>query len=78
MPIESVTPEQPEDVLVFRPLHEVRTLALPPGGAAFLAALADQSTLAEAAAIAGDEAGFDLVANLRGLVDHGLVVKEAQ
>lgn len=78
MPVESVALDQPEDVLVFRPLHEVRTLALPPGGAVFLAALACQSTLAEAAASAGNEAGFDLVANLRGLVDHGLVVKEAQ
>lgn len=78
MPIESVMLDQPEDVLVFRPLHEVRTLALPPGGAVFLAALGDRSTLAEAAALAGNEPGFVLAANLRGLIDHGLLVRESR
>ena len=78
MAIESVAPDVPEDVLVFRPAHEVRTLRLPPGGAAFLAALAEGCTLGEAAAIADHEPGFDLTANLRGLIDHGLVVQAAQ
>ncbi len=72
--IESVVLDRAEDVLVFRPEHEVRTLQLPPGGAVFLAALADRRTLAEAAAIAGNEADFDLAANLRGLIEHALVV----
>jgi len=74
MAIESVVLDQPEDALIFRPEHEVRTLGLPPGGAVFLAALADRCTLAEAAAAAGNEAGFDLSANLRGLIENGLVV----
>jgi len=74
MAIESVVLDQPEDVLIFRPEHEVRTLALPPGGAVFLAALADRCTLAEAAAAAGSDAGFDLSTNLRGLIENGLVI----
>lgn len=73
--IESVALGQPEDVLVFRPAHEVRVLALPPGGAAFLDSLASRRTLGESASIAGKEAGFDLAANLRGLVEHALAVE---
>lgn len=73
MPLESVALEQPEDALVFRPAHEARVLALPPGGAAFLGALADRRTLGEAATVAGDEAGFDLAVNLRGLIGQALV-----
>jgi len=71
--LESIALELPEDALVFRPEHEVRVLALPAGGAAFLGALADRRTLGEAATIAGDEAGFDLASNLRGLIGHALV-----
>lgn len=74
MAIESVVLDDPEDTLIFRPEHEVRTLGLPPGGAVFLGALADRCTLAEAAVRAADEDGFDLSANLRGLIDHGLVI----
>ncbi len=74
MAIESVVLDQPEDVLTFRPGLEVRSLGLPPGGAVFLGVLAERRTLGEAAAMAGNEPGFDLAANLRGLIDHGLVV----
>jgi hypothetical protein len=74
MAIESVVLDDPEDALVFRPKHEVLTLGLPPGGAVFLGAIADRCTLAEAAARAASEDGFDLSANLRGLIDHGLVI----
>lgn len=73
MTLESVVLEQPEDALVFRPGLEVRVLALPPGGAAFLGSLANQGTLGESATIASREAEFDLAANLRGLIEHSLV-----
>jgi hypothetical protein len=64
-----VDPAAAEDALVLRPRLDVAVRALPPGGAAFLLALADGATLAEAAAnAASDDARFDLTANLAGLV----------
>jgi hypothetical protein len=75
MAIESVALDQPEDVLVFRPLHDVRVLALPPGAAAFLGSLSGRHTLADAAMVAQGEPGFDLAANLRALIEQGLVVR---
>ena len=65
---------RPQDALVLRPELEVEVRELPPGGAAFLAALARSETLAAAAeAGAADHEGFDLVANLAGLIGSGLV-----
>lgn len=64
-----------EDALVVRPHLDVEIRALPRGGAAFLAALLGERTLAEAveAATAAD-ADFDLAANLAGLIGAGLVI----
>ena len=63
-----------EDALVARPCLDVTVRALPPGGAAFLAALAAGDTLpAAAAAATGADGGFDLVANLAGLIEADLV-----
>lgn len=64
-----------EDALVVRPALEVEIRRLPPGGLAFLAALQCGSTLAVAAeaGVAAD-AGFDITANLIGLMGAGLAV----
>jgi Putative DNA-binding domain len=63
-----------EDALVARPYLEVEVRVLPPGGAAFLFALAANSTLGEAAeAAVTDDSNFDLTANLAGLIGSGLV-----
>jgi hypothetical protein len=69
-----VDPAAAEDALVLRPRLDVAVRALPPGGAAFLLALANGATLTEAAAnAASDDARFDLTANLAGLVGSGAV-----
>jgi hypothetical protein len=63
-----------QDALVLRPALEVEVRELPPGGAAFLAALARDEPLGTAAAAgAAAEQNFDLVANLAGLIGSGLV-----
>jgi len=63
-----------EDALVCRPQLEVQIHVLPPGGAAFLLALAAGQPLGNAteAALAGDP-DFDLTGNLAGLISSGLV-----
>jgi hypothetical protein len=62
-----------EDALVSRPFLEVEVRALPPGGAAFLLALAAGSPLGEAAEAArADDPSFDLTGNLAGLIGSGL------
>lgn len=63
-----------EDALVARPQLEVEVRTLPPGGAAFLHALARGETFAAAAegAMAAHNE-FDLAANLAGLIGAGLV-----
>jgi hypothetical protein len=63
-----------EDALVSRPYLEVEVRALPPGGAAFLLALAAGWPLGEAAEAAlADDPNFDLTGNLAGLIGSGLV-----
>jgi hypothetical protein len=63
-----------EDALVSRPYLEVEVRALPPGGAAFVFALAAGWPLGEAAEAAlADDPNFDLTGNLAGLIDSGLV-----
>jgi hypothetical protein len=63
-----------EDALVARPYLEVEVRALPPGGAAFLLALAGARPLGEAAGAAlADDPNFDLTCNIAGLISSGLV-----
>lgn len=63
-----------QDALILRPGLDVEVRQLPPGGAAFLRALAGGATLAAAAeAAAADDENFDLTANLAGLIGSGLV-----
>ena len=64
-----------EDALVVRPLLSVLTRRLPPGGAAFLEALARGDTLVMAGEAAfHDAAAFDLGANLAGMFESGVVI----
>lgn len=67
-----------EDALVVRPRMTVEVHRLPPGGAAFFAALSTGRTLAEAVqAAAADAPAFDLTANLAGLITTGAFVQLA-
>ena len=62
-----------EDALVARPLLDVQVRTLPPGGAAFLLALATGRSIGEATEAAlADDPDFDLTCNLAGLIGSGL------
>jgi Putative DNA-binding domain len=62
-----------EDALLARPEAEVEVRAVPPGGAEFIAALAEGENLAEAAnAAMRAAASFDLAANLTALLGAGV------
>lgn len=64
-----------EDTLVLRAAAEVEVRSLPGGGAGFLAALGAGGTVTESvrAGLAADD-GFDLAANLAGLIGAGGVI----
>jgi len=63
------------DVLVLRPAYEVELRKLPPGGAAFLSALADGLSLGAAfEQAAAGTADFDLTVNLQGVIGAGGIV----
>ena len=63
-----------EDALVVRPRLDVEVRPLPPGGAAFLLALAAGRPLSEAADVAqADDSMFDLASNLAALIGWGPV-----
>jgi hypothetical protein len=63
-----------EDALIARPYLDVEVRALPPGGAAFLLALAGGRPLGDAAEVAlADNRNFDLTGNIAGLIGLGLV-----
>jgi Putative DNA-binding domain len=75
-PLAAVEDWGGEDALMIRPHLDVEVRLLPPGGAAFLLALASGQPLAEAAEAAlADHAGFDLAANLAGLIGWGAAGK---
>ena len=64
-----------EDALVARPRLEVELRRLPAGGAPFILALKEGKSIGEAAAIAfGKAPGFDLQANLAGLIAAGAII----
>ncbi|MBI1204195.1 MAG: DUF2063 domain-containing protein [Rhodopseudomonas sp.] len=65
-----------EDAVIARPGHDVIVRRLPPGGAAFLAALSTNATLGDAVqAGAADHPAFDLAANLAGLIGADLATE---
>lgn len=75
IPLAPVEPWIAEDALVVRPQLLVNVHALPPGGAAFIGALRSGAPLGAAieAALA-DNLGFDITANLAGILQTGSFV----
>lgn len=72
VPLAQIEPGRAEDALVVRPAMIVNVHRLPPGGAAFIMALQSGRTLGDAVAAAMEsEPGFDLTANLAGLLQTG-------
>jgi hypothetical protein len=64
-----------EDVLIVRPMAAVEVRSIPPGGAEFLASLAEGRTVADAAECASAcDRRFDLAANIAGLIDAAAFV----
>lgn len=64
-----------EDALVVRPHFDVEVRRLPEGGAPFILALKGRRTIGEACATAlGEAPGFDLEANLAGLIGSGAII----
>jgi hypothetical protein len=74
MPVSPVDFSVAEDALIVRPGAEVEVRVVPPGGAAFVAALAEGRTLVVAAeaAQAADQR-FDLAGNVAGLFAAGVL-----
>lgn len=73
--IESVDPDQSEDVLVVRPALDVEVVPLPPGVAGFLESLAGGATVMDALAHALDEMpAFDITDALATLMSSRAAV----
>jgi hypothetical protein len=73
-PLNEIEDWQGEAALICRPEFDVEVRPLPPGGAAFITALAQTATLAEATETALATApAFDLAFNLAALFSTGLV-----
>jgi hypothetical protein len=67
-----ISTTEAEDALVTRPALEVAVRHLPPGGATFIGRLLAGERLGVAAETAlADNAGFDLAASIRGMIDAG-------
>ncbi len=66
--------DQAEDTLIVRPETQVEVRRVPPGGAAFVAAIQQSATLGEAATVAlADDTRFDLAGNIAGLIAAGAI-----
>lgn len=71
-PVGRIDASTPEDALITRAEFDVVVRHLPPGGAVFATSLMSGRPLGEAAAIALDAAaGFDIAANIAGLIEAG-------
>jgi hypothetical protein len=65
-----------EDVLIIRPLYDVRVVSLPPGAIELLDALSGGAPLASAIdCVYSAGVDFDLPRQLAGLIEHGLVIR---
>lgn len=74
--LSGIEADTPEEVLIARPAIEVRTLALPVGGAGFLDALAGGRSLIDAIILAaGNRDGFDPTPHFAIMIEHGLIVR---
>ncbi|KAA5601985.1 DNA-binding domain-containing protein [Blastochloris sulfoviridis] len=73
-PLAAIDDWRPQDALVGRDGHRVVVRRLPPGGGAFLAALAAGQSVADAIETAlADAAAFDLTAALADLIETRLI-----
>jgi hypothetical protein len=71
-PVSRIDASTPEDALIARPGFDVIVRHLPPGGAVFAISLMKGRPLGEAAAAALDASpGFDIAANIAGLIEAG-------
>lgn len=71
-PVRRIDASTPEDALITRPEFDVVVRHLPPGGADFAACLMSGQPLGEAATAALDASdGFDIAANIAGLIEAG-------
>ena len=76
LPTTPVDFSVPEDALIVRPGAEVEVRIVPPGGAAFVTALADGGTLLSAAETAqAADTRFDLAGNIAGLLAAGALCR---
>jgi Putative DNA-binding domain len=72
LPLAPIDEDAAEDALVVRPAFTVEVRNLPPGGAAFVLAIAQGATLGEAAeAATADDPRFELSSSLAGLLASG-------
>lgn len=72
-PVVPIRSSEAEDALVTRPGLEVAVRRLPPGGAVFLLRLTAGEPLGAAATAAlEDSSGFDLAANITGMIEAGV------
>ena len=74
-PVQKPLPNDGQDVLVCRPQSELQMRILPKGGAAFLRALFEKKSLAEAAEAGEQSKEFDLTHNISGLITAQLLIK---
>jgi hypothetical protein len=78
-PVGPIAASESEDAVVTRPGLEVTVGRLPPGGAIFLTNLSSGTSLGAAAAAAfADHPGFDLPANLAGMLSAGAFIAAVQ
>ncbi|MDA9431782.1 HvfC/BufC N-terminal domain-containing protein [Bradyrhizobium sp. CCBAU 51627] len=71
-PVGRIDASTPEDALITRPEFDVTVRHLPPGGAIFATSLMQGRPLVEAATAAVEaSAGFDIAANIAGLIEAG-------
>ena len=76
LPLAPISDWQPEIAVIARPGRDVLVHRLPPGGAAFITALASGEDFATAAATAIAEApAFDLGFGLASLFNFGLLAR---
>lgn len=75
--LEDIALETPEDALILRPAFEVEVIALPPGGAAFLADLETGRTLGAAVEALSPAHSANLPTLMSLLVGSGVVLSHA-
>ena len=73
--VQKALPKGGQDVLVCRPKDRLKMQILPKGGADFLRAIFEDQSLESAAEAGQKSVGFDLTANISGLLAAKLLIK---